>query len=217
MEIQVADHPERTAAAWIARRAGDARRRRGRVSLALSGGSTAPALISALSQLPVAWDSVTVWQVDERIAPDGDPGRNAGQLSDMPCRVLLMPVTSPDLDRAAVEYARSLPDRFDVVHLGLGDDGHTASWPPGNTGVLASSRDVDVTPEFNAWRRMTLTPRVVNGARSRLVLATGAGKRSVVERWLLRDPALPIDAVRRAGTVVFLDPAAAPEAALHDE
>jgi 6-phosphogluconolactonase/glucosamine-6-phosphate isomerase/deaminase len=217
MEFRVADHPEQLAAAWIARRADDARRRRGRFTLALSGGSTAPAMISALFQLPIAWDSVTVWQVDERIAPDGDPGRNAGQLRDMPCRVLLMPVTARDLDRAAEEYAGGLPDQFDVVHLGLGDDGHTASWPPGNLGVLSSPRAVDVTPEFNGWRRMTLTPRVVNGARSRLVLATGAGKRSIVERWMLRDQSLPIDAVRRAGTVVFLDPAAAPEAAVHEE
>ena len=96
------------------------------------------------------------------------------------------------------------------MHLGIGDDGHTASWPPGNDAVLISERAVDVIPEFNGRRRMTLTPRVVNAARGRIVLVTGAAKRPVIERWLAGDPALPVAAVRRARTTVFLDPAAAP-------
>ena len=98
-----------------------------------SGGSTAPALIAALRELPVPWAATTVWQVDERVAPDGDPARNAAQLADLPCRVR---ADAGDRARprigALTTYARSLPDRFDVVHLGLGDDGHTASWPPGD-------------------------------------------------------------------------------------
>src|SRR5215213_2839398 len=211
MEIRVADHPAEVAAASIARRARDAHRRRRHVTLALSGGSTAPAMIASLLRLSVPWEAVTVWQVDERIAPDGHAARNAAQLRELPCRVRLMPVTAPDLDRAAALYARSLPERFDIVHLGLGDDGHTASWPPGNATVLVSPDAVDLTPEFNGYRRMTLTPGTVNRARSRLVLATGAAKRTMVERWLLRDPTLPITAVRRAATVVFLDPDAAPD------
>ena len=87
------------------------------------------------------------------------------QLVDLPARLQLMPVTATDLRRAADEYAASLPDRFDVVHLGLGDDGHTASWPPGDTRILKSDRGVEITDEFRGFRRMTLTPLVVNAAR----------------------------------------------------
>jgi 6-phosphogluconolactonase/glucosamine-6-phosphate isomerase/deaminase len=167
-------------------------------------------MIDALLGEHVPWKAVTAWQVDERVAPDGHPDRNAGQLDGLPCTVRLMPVTARDLRRAAGRYARSLPDRFDVVHLGIGDDGHTASWPPGNCDVLTSDRLVEVVPPFNGRARMTLTPRVVNAARARLVLATGAGKQPVIARWLDGDLTLPIAAVRRTATTVVLDPTAAP-------
>lgn len=214
MHLRVSERPAADAATWIARRLGDACRRRGAASLALSGGSTAPPMIEALVACGLPWELVTVWQVDERVVPDGDPGRNALQLRPLPCRVRLMPVTATDRRAAAGRYAASLPDRFDVVHLGLGDDGHTASWPPGHPEVIASKRAVELVPAFNAYDRMTLTGATVNGARSRLVLAVGSGKRPMVERWLRRDASLPISAVRRTATTVFLDPAAAPEAPL---
>ncbi len=195
------------AAAWIARRLTDAVRRRGGASLAVSGGSTAPAMLEALAAIALPWDVVTVWQVDERVAPDGHRDRNALQLAGFPAHVRAMPVTSLDLRAAARRYAATLPERFDVVHLGIGDDGHTASWPPGDA-VVDSERLVELTGEFNGRRRMTLTPPVVNGARARLVLVTGAAKAAVVARWLRRDPSLPIDRVRRTGTIVVVDPAA---------
>lgn len=156
----------------------------------------------------VPWDSVSLWQVDERVAADGHPERNALQLVDFPCQVELMPVTDVDLSGAALRYADGLPDRFDVVHLGLGDDGHTASWPPGNS-VVDSERRCEAIGEFNGFRRMTLTPLVVNAARSRLMLAYGESKAPMVKRWLQRDTSLPVTRLRRAGTWVMLDPAAA--------
>lgn len=156
----------------------------------------------------VPWDQVRIWQVDERIAPDGHPARNAGQLVDFPCRVELMPVTDADLAAAAARYAADLPERFDVVHLGLGDDGHTASWPPGDP-VVDSGRSCEVTGDFNGFRRMTLTPPVVNAARARLVLVFGAAKAPMVQRWLLRDAELPVARLRRTDTWAMLDPAAA--------
>jgi 6-phosphogluconolactonase/glucosamine-6-phosphate isomerase/deaminase len=119
-----------------------------------------------------------------------------------------MPVTSSDLRAAARRYGASLPERFDVVHLGMGDDGHTASWPPGDP-VVDSTRACEVTSEFNGRRRMTLTPRIINGARSRLVLTFGSSKAPMFARWLLRDPSLPIDRVRRSRTLAFVDAAAA--------
>jgi len=156
----------------------------------------------------VPWDHVAIWQVDERVAPDGHPGRNAGQLGDFPCPVELMPVTDADPAAAAARYAGGLPERFDVVHLGLGDDGHTASWPPGDP-VVDSDRPCEVIGEFNGFRRMTLTPPVVNAARSRLLLAFGASKAPMVQRWMLRDATLPVTRLRRTDTWVMLDPAAA--------
>ncbi len=211
MDLRVSDQPAAAAAKAIARRLRDAVRRRGEASLALSGGSTAPAMIGVLLGEDVPWQAVTVWQVDERVAPDGHSERNALQLAGLPCTVRLMPVTANDLRAAAGRYSRSLPDRFDVVHLGIGDDGHTASWPPGNHEVLLSGRRVDLVPPFNGRQRMTLTPPVVNGARARVVLATGAAKRPVITRWLHGDLSLPIAVVKRTGTTVYLDPAAAPE------
>lgn len=210
VDIRVGPDAAERAARWIAGRLRDAHRRRGVVTLALSGGSTAPPMIAALVDDDLPWGDLTVWQVDERIAPDGDGARNAGQLDALPCRVRRMPVTVPDLRLGARRYAASLPDRLDVVHLGLGDDGHTASWPPGDRGPVDSPRRVELVDPFNGWPRMTLTRRVVNAARSRAVLAVGAGKQPMVDRWLLRDRTLPITAVRSSGTWVFLDDAAAP-------
>jgi len=208
MELIVSDDPAGDAAAWLARRLRDACRRRGTAALAVSGGSTAPPLFAALLDHDVPWDAVTIWQVDERVAPDGDDARNAGQLDALPARIRPMPVTSADLRAAARRYGDSLPERFDVVHLGLGDDGHTASWPPGDP-VVDSVRPCEVIGEFNGHRRMTLTPPVVNAARSRLMLTHGVEKAPLLERWLLRDPALPVDRVRRSRTWTFTDPAAA--------
>ncbi len=167
-------------------------------------------MIAALLDEDVPWETTIVWQVDERVAPDGDARRNANQLVVLPCRVRPMPVVSSDLRRSARQYGVLLPERFDVVHLGLGDDGHTASWPPGNPDPIDSDRSVELIDEFNGTARMTLTRRIVNGARSRVVLATGSAKRPMVERWLAGDESLPISAVKSSGTWVFLDDAAAP-------
>lgn len=203
----MSDDPAGAAAIWLARRLRDAVRRRGTALLAVSGGSTAPPMFESLVEQDVPWEAVEIWQVDERVAPDGDPARNAGQLVVLPGIVHPMPVTAGDLEAAADRYGSGLPDRFDVVHLGLGDDGHTASWPPGDP-VVDSRRRCEVIGEFNGLRRMTLTPPVVNRARSRLMLTIGAAKAPMVARWLLRDPALPVDRVRRSGTWTFADPPA---------
>ncbi len=167
-------------------------------------------MITALLDQDVPWATTTVWQVDERVAPDGDEARNALQLAAVPSRVRLMPVTANDLRRAARHYGAMLPERLDVVHLGIGDDGHTASWPPGDDTPIRSERAVELIDDFHGLPRMTLTRRVVNGARSRVVLTVGASKQNVVERWLLRDRTLPVTAVRSQSTWVFVDDAAAP-------
>ncbi|MGZ4737938.1 MAG: 6-phosphogluconolactonase [Ilumatobacteraceae bacterium] len=214
MDIVVTPDPQTAAdeaATWIARQLRSAVRRRGEATVAFSGGSTPALMLAALAALPVPWDATTVFQVDERVAPDGDPDRNASLLDLLrSCRpsIKLMPVTARDLGAARRRYAALLPDRLDVVHLGVGDDGHTASWPPGDP-VIDDRRTVAMSGEYKGRVRMTLTVPAVNAARHRLVLATGPAKAPVIEGWLLHDHGLPVDRVNRTNTIVVLDADAA--------
>jgi 6-phosphogluconolactonase/glucosamine-6-phosphate isomerase/deaminase len=218
MQLRIATDPAAAAsmaADAIARRLRFAVLRRGEASVAFSGGSTPAMMLADLAGMSVPWQYVRVFQVDERVAPDGDPRRNRNLLDVLPVgahQLFPMPVTVRDLAAGARRYAAKLPDRFDAVHLGLGDDGHTASWPPGDP-VVRSERAVDLCGEYAGTVRMTLTPRTVNAARFRLVLAVGALKRPMVERWLAGDTSLPVQRVRRTDTVVVLDTAAAPATA----
>jgi len=214
MDIHVTpDAPQAAsvAAEWMARQLRNAVRRRGTATVAVSGGSTPALMFADLAQMNVPWAAVDVWQVDERVARDDDPARNAHLLAALPImkrRLHLMPVTARDQRGAARRYAACLPERFDVVHLGMGDDGHTASWPPADA-VIDSADPVALSRLYNGFVRMTLTPIVVNAARHRLVLAPGAAKATPMRRWLLEDPSLPIQRVRRTNTVVIIDDAAA--------
>jgi 6-phosphogluconolactonase/glucosamine-6-phosphate isomerase/deaminase len=199
------------AAGWVAHHLRNAVLRRGAATLAVSGGTTPAAMFSALAALDVPWDQLTVFQVDERVVPDGDPARNAALLDLLPVHgthLRLMEVTATDLAAAAGRYEAMLPDRLDIVHLGLGDDGHTASWPPGDT-VVDAEVTVALSGEYRGHVRMTLTPLAVNAARHRLVLAAGPDKAVPMERWLLGDPGVPVHHVRRSDTVVVIDQAAA--------
>lgn len=214
MDIHVAPDPPQAAteaAEWVARQLRNAVRGRGVATIAVSGGSTPALMFADLAQMDVPWGAVDVWQVDERVAPDDDAARNAHLLTALPLAkscVHLMPVTARDQRAAARRYAAGLPDRFDVVHLGMGDDGHTASWPPGDD-VIDNVQPVAMSGLYNGFVRMTLTPVVVNAARHRLVLAPGAAKATPMRRWLLEDRSLPIQRVRRTHTVVVIDNAAA--------
>jgi 6-phosphogluconolactonase/glucosamine-6-phosphate isomerase/deaminase len=215
LTVRIDDDPPRRAALSIARRLERCIGRRGRATLALSGGSTAPPMIAELRDRhqAVDWSRVEVWQVDERAAPDGDPDRNANALEGFPARVHLMPVTADDLDEAAARYARDLPARFDVVHLGMGADGHTASWPPGDPIVdLPPERLVGLSRPYQGRVRMSLLPGPVNAARGRVVLIIGGDRADALAAWIERrrfDGDLPIARVRRGNTVVVVDPAAA--------
>ncbi|MBI4884529.1 MAG: 6-phosphogluconolactonase [Actinobacteria bacterium] len=199
------------AADWVAKQLRSAVLRRGSATLAISGGTTPAQMIGMIAGLFTGWSHVTVWQVDERVAPDGSAERNSALLDVLRsegAQIRAMPVTEPDLEAAATRYADQLPPRFDVAHLGLGDDGHTASWPPGDP-VLDSPLSVALSGVYRGTRRMTLTPQVINRARHRLVLVTGTPKAAAVRGWLLHNPALPIERVHRRATVLVLDLAAA--------
>lgn len=185
----------------------------GRFTFAVSGGRTPWTMLEALRErLP--WEHVTVFQVDERLAPDGDPDRNLTALERaLPLeRVDLrpMPVAATDLEAAAAEYAASLPRVLDLVLLGLGADGHTASLVPGDPVLALTDRDVALTGVYEGRRRMTLTYPVLNRARRILWLVAGADKAVALARLRAGDPSIPASHVSTESALVLTDMAAAP-------
>lgn len=201
----------RAAAQLLARAAHDAVSARGRFTVAVSGGSTPLMMLAELAGLDVPWERVSVFQVDERVAPDGDPARNLTPLrANLPAAADLrpMPVTADDLEAAAARYAQQLPATFDLVHLGVGDDGHTASLVPADPVLGIVDRDVALTQPYRGHRRMTLTYPVLDRAAHVMYLATGADKRWALDLLRAGDPAIPASRVRAGDQVVVCDEAA---------
>jgi 6-phosphogluconolactonase len=191
---------------------------RGRFAVAVSGGRTPWLMLRALAALDVPWPFVELFQVDERIAPAGDPDRNLTRLREcLPPAVRLhpMPVEERDLDAAAAEYARTLaqavgaPPVLDLVHLGLGPDGHTASLVPGDAVLEVADRDVALTAPYQGRRRMTLTYPILDRAREILWLVTGADKAGMLARLRDGDPSIPAGRVRGERAIALVDRAAA--------
>ena len=210
----------RAAAAFIA---AQARAAKGNFALALSGGRSPWLMLDDLSYEDVPWDALHVAQVDERVAPAGDPDRNlthlqASLLVRAPLRadqIYPMPVESVDLDAASGQYATTLqtiagtPPVFDLIHLGLGPDGHTASLVPGDPVLQVDDRDVAVTGLYQGRRRMTLTYPVIDRARCLLWLVTGEEKAQMLARLLRGDRSIPAGRVEAGRAVVIADRAAA--------
>lgn len=204
----------RRGAETILRSARDAAASRGSFALAVSGGRTPWAMLAHLADTDIPWARAGIWQVDERVAPDGHPDRNvSGLLAVLPTvargRVRPMPVTEPDLEAAAARYEGELPETFDVVHLGLGADGHTASLVPQDPVLDVVDRDVAVTGEYRGRRRMTFTYPLLDRVPFVLWLVTGPDKAAVLPRLLDSDPSIPAGRVRAARQLVIADAAAA--------
>jgi 6-phosphogluconolactonase len=202
------------AAAFLASLIAETLAAKGACAIALSGGTTPGPTFRALRTKDVDWGRVRVFQVDERVAPDDDPDRNLTHLrqslpSQAGADVRPMPVTADDLDLAADEYARSLPDAFDLVHLGLGPDGHTASLVPGDPVLEVMDRDVALTGVYQGRRRMTLTYPVLDRAPHVLWLVTGQDKVDALRRLRAGDRSIPAGRVSSADSLVIADEAAA--------
>jgi 6-phosphogluconolactonase len=215
------------AAGMIAAEARAAVAARGRFVMAVSGGRTPWIMLRALAVEKVPWENVHVVQVDERVAPAGDPDRNLTHLRESllehspmhPEQIHAMPVESPDLEVAAKQYALTLSEiagslpRLDLVHLGLGPDGHTASLVPGDPVLDVTDADVALTGSYQGRQRMTLTYPVINRARRSLWLVTGAEKANKLVRLRGGDVSIPAGRVRQRRAVIFADRAAAPTTA----
>ena len=187
---------------------------RGRFTFAVSGGHTPWAMFAALRAEYMPWDNVDLYQVDERFAPDGDPDRNLTHLresiGDVPARVHPMPVNDADLDGGAAAYAADLPERFDLMHLGLGPDGHTASLVPGDPVLGVTDRLVAVTQPYQGHPRMTLTYPALSRADQLLWLVTGPDKQVPMAQLLAGDESIPAGRVRATRSLIMADQSAAP-------
>jgi 6-phosphogluconolactonase len=225
MEVDVrndADAVAQAGAVFVAEEARAAIAARGRFVIAVSGGHTPWLMLRALASEDVPWEAVHVVQVDERVAPAGDPDRNLTHLFESlkeidslsPDQIHPMPVETPDLELAAAKYATTLkqiagsPAVLDLVHLGLGPDGHTASLVPGDPVLEVNDRDVAITGPYQNRRRMTLTYPIINRARRVLWLVTGKDKAEMVSRLRDGDTSIPGGRVQRDRALILADRAA---------
>jgi 6-phosphogluconolactonase len=226
MKLEVFDDVDSVARAAAATIAADARAAiagRGCFALAVSGGHTPRIMLRALANEDIPWADVRVCQVDERVAPAGHPERNLTHLPESllqyaPLRceqIHAMPVESVDLGAAVTEYELALreiagsPPVLDLIHLGLGPDGHTASLVPGEAVINVTDRDVALTGVYQGRRRMTLTYPALNRARRVLWVVTGSEKVEMLRRLLDGDRSIPAGRVHREQVLLLADRAAA--------
>ncbi|CAN5220846.1 6-phosphogluconolactonase [soil metagenome] len=220
---QSAEAASRAAAAHIANRARASIAERGRFLVAFSGGRSPAGMLQALSSEDLPWNLIHVFQVDERVAPAGHADRNLTMLReslfervDIPAgQIHPMPVEAADLEDASSTYAHTLrkvagnPPRLDLIHLGIGDDGHTASLVPGDPVLEVRDREIALTGVYEGRRRMTMTFPVLDGARSRVWLVIEPEKHAMLARLLDGDRSIPAGRVSADSTTVFADQATA--------
>ena len=219
IELEVAGDEKaasRRAAELIAAAGGEAEAERNHFTVAMSGGRSPWAMLAILGELEeMPWGKTELFQVDERVASPGSPDRNLthmvlGLSMDHQAALRPMPVTQRDLEAAAREYEVSLPERFDLVHLGLGPDGHTASLVPGDPVLDVEDRKVALTEQaYQDHRRMTLTYPALAEARQILWLVTGPDKVEPLQKLLEGDESIPAGRVKNENMIVIADEAAA--------
>lgn len=190
--------------------------------MAVSGGHTPWIMLRELAAMTIPWRAVHVVQVDERVAPAGHPDRNLTHLRESllgvpipPEQIYAMPVESSNLENAAARYAETLakmagnPPVFDLVHLGLGTDGHTASLVPGDPVLQVEDVDVALAGPYQGRRRMTLTCPAINRARKILWVVTGSEKAGMCRQLITGARSIPAGHIRRDRALVVADRAAA--------
>lgn len=210
------DSDAKAAAEYVASTGRAAVTATGTFRFAVSGGHTPWPMFAYLTKLDMPWSNTVMYQVDERVAPRDDPERNLFHLlewvGDSAVEIIPMPVEADDLDAAADEYARRLPARLDLIHLGLGRDGHTASLVPGDP--VLEVTDQLVSPcqiYYRGRRRLTLTYPALARAQQLMWLVAGQEKREPLERLLSGDTGIPAGRVEAGASLIFADSAAAGE------
>jgi 6-phosphogluconolactonase len=222
MEILAnADAVAKRAAALIAAEARQVSAARGHFNFALSGGHTPWIMLRALAGEEVPWDKMQIFQVDERIAPAGDPDRNLTHLQESLLehvrlridQIHAMPVELPEMPGAARQYEQTLrqfcgdPPVLDLAHLGLGPDGHTASLVPGDPVLEVTDRDVALTGNYMGRHRMTLTYPMLNRSRKVLWLVTGSDKAAALRKLRDGDDSIPAGRIARENALILTEEA----------
>ncbi|SDA90274.1 6-phosphogluconolactonase [Algoriphagus alkaliphilus] len=228
MEIrtfQSADEVAKEAAIYIADRIRENVTRKGSFTMAISGGRTPWEMIKELAKEDLHWEKVFLFQVDERIAPDAHPDRNLTQLfkaiegTKLVLRLNIFPmrVTADNLNEACEEYADHITrltenGKFDLIHLGLGTDGHTASLVPGDAVLAVQDKTVAITGDtYQGRHRMTLTYPLINQAAKILWVITGAEKAEMLNRLLHQDPSIPAGKIDQYHAIVLTEESASVE------
>jgi 6-phosphogluconolactonase len=226
MKIQVfnnADAVAKGTAGIIAAEARTAVAARGQFIMAVSGGKTPWQMLHDLAEEDIPWNRLHVFQADERVAPAGSPDRNLSHLWESlilrsplpPDQIHIMPVEEKDLEAAAANYARTLrkiagsPPVLDLVHLGLGPDGHTASLVPNDPVLDVTNADVAITGIYQKRRRMTLTYPLLNRSRRVLWVVTGPDKIEMLVRLYKGDVSIPAGRIRRDRALLLTEQAIA--------
>ncbi len=224
MQIEIlpdADAVAKRAASLIAADAREAAAARGRFGIAVSGGHAPWIMLRELANEDVPWDKMQIFQIDERVAPAGDPDRNlthlrASLLEHAPLRIdqiHAMPVELPELEGAAAQYEQTLqefcgvPAVLDLAHLGMGPDGHTASLVPGDPVLNVVDHDVALTGVYMGRRRMTLTYPILNRSRKILWLITGADKVEALGKFRAGDTSIPAGRIAKENALLLAEEA----------
>jgi 6-phosphogluconolactonase len=214
-EVQVHDTLDelaRAAALFVARRAADLRARSHPFTFALSGGTTPWRMLDELAKEDVDWAQTAIFQVDERVVPQSSELRNLthlrASLAGTHAPIHPMDVESDDLDDATHRYAEELPARFDLIHLGLGPDGHCASLIPNDPVLEVRDRLVAMSGPYQDSMRMTLTYPVLDAADQLLWLVSGEDKRDALARLLVGDTSIPAGRVEASASLIMCDRAA---------
>ena len=224
MKIEIfndANAVAKAAAKLIAADARAAIAARGIFTFAVSGGKTPWVMLRELASEELPWEKIHLFQIDERLAPEGDKDRNLTHLLESfagapipPENIHPMPVNAADSAEGAKEYEQTLesycgiPAMLDLAHLGPGPDGHTASLIPGAPVLGVHDLDVALTGLYQGRNRMTLTYPMLNRSRKILWLATGAEKAPMIERLKHGDPTIPGGLIKQENAILLADSAA---------